>query len=182
MILSLKIHSSSVIRHFAPALLALLALAISGCAGYHLGPSNGLEAGEKTIQINPFDNQTMEPRLGDAATTELRKQIQHDGTYRVATHGHADIVVSAVITRFNRHELSLLPHDVLTARDYRLNVTAQVTARDTDTGKIIFEKPVTGYTLIRVGNDITSTERQAIPLLAQDLAKNIAELLVDGTW
>jgi hypothetical protein len=37
-------------------------------------------------------------------------------------------------------------------------------------------------TLIRVGSDLTSAERQALPLLAADLARNITALLADGTW
>lgn len=169
-------------RFFSAASSLILSLLLCGCAGYHLGPSNGLDAGGKSVQINPFVNQTMEPRLADAATISMRKLIQRDGTYRLATRGSADIVVSGTITRFTRHELSLLPHDVLTARDYRLNVTAQVTARETSTGKILFDRTVTGYTLMRVGSDITSSERQALPLLAEDLAKNATALLVDGTW
>ena len=36
---------------------------------------------------------------------------------------------------------------------------------------------MTGYTLIRVGPDLASAERQAIPLLADDLAKTTTELL-----
>jgi hypothetical protein len=45
----------------------------SGCAGYHLGPTNGLRSGERSVQVNPFVNQTLEPRLGDAITSSLRK-------------------------------------------------------------------------------------------------------------
>jgi len=167
---------------FLPSLLAALTLALCGCAGYRLGPGNGLAAGDKSIQINPFANQTMEPRLGDAVTMALRRRIQQDGTYRVATRGSADIVVSGTIVRYDRRELSLLPNDVLTVRDYRVSVTAQATARDVSTGKVIFEKPINGYTLVRVGSDLTSAERQAIPLLAEDLAKNVTALLVDGSW
>ena len=157
-------------------------LLVAGCAGYQLGPTNGLTAGEKSIQITPFSNQTFEPRLGDAVTTALRKNLQRDGTYQVATHGDADIVVTGTLTRYNRHELSFVPNDVLTVRDYRVSVTAHVTARDVSTGKTICDRPVTGYTLVRVGSDLSSAERQAIPLLADDLAKNVTELLVDGTW
>jgi hypothetical protein len=173
---------SSARRFFPTFVAAVIGVALSGCAGYRLGPSNGLAAGEKSVQVNPFANQTMEPRLGDAVTTELRRNLQHDGTYRLATRGGADIVVSGTITRYDRHELSLVPNDVQTVSDYRINVTAQVTARDTSTEKVIFEKPVTGYTLIQVGSDLTSSERQAMPLLAEALAKNVTALLVDGTW
>ncbi len=157
-------------------------LLAGGCAGYQLGPTNGLAAGEKSIRITPFSNQTFEPRLGDAVTTALRRNIQRDGTYHVATHGDADIVVTGTLTRFNRHELSFVPNDILTVRDYRVSVTAQVTARDVSTGETIFDKPVTGYTLVRVGTDLSSAERQAVPLLADDLAKNVTALLVDGSW
>ena len=62
-------------------------------------------------------------------------------------------------------------------------VTAHVTAREVTSGKIIFEKKdVTGYTLVRVGSDLSSAERQAVPLLADDLAKNVTAMLVDGGW
>jgi len=160
--------------------IGLACLLLSGC--YQLGPTNGYEAGAKSVRISPFSNQTMEPRLGDAVTTALRREMQRDGTYRMSTHGEADIVVSGVLTKYRRHELSYESQDVLTVRDYRLNVTAQVTARDVSSGKIIFDKELTGYTLIRVGNDLASSERQALPLLADDLAKNVASLLVDGSW
>jgi hypothetical protein len=160
--------------------LALLAL--SGCAGYTLGPTNGVAAGEKSLQLTPFSNQTMEPRFGDDVTTALRRELQRDGTYRLATHGDADIVVTGVLTKYDRHELSFQPSDVLTVQDYRVNVTAHVKAREVSTGKMILDRDVTGYTLIVVGSDLASSERQALPLLADDLAKKVIALLVDGTW
>ena len=57
-----------------------------------------------------------------------------------------------------------------------------MTARERSTGKVILNQPVTGYTLIRVTTDLTSTERQALPLLAADLAKNVTALLAEGGW
>jgi hypothetical protein len=165
-------------------LLAVMGLAatLCGCAGYKLGPSNGLAAGEKSVQVVPFANQTIEPRLGDAVTSALRKEVQRDGTYRLATRDAGDIVVSGVVIRYRRIELSFLPSDVLTVRDYRVSLTAQVTAHERGTGKVLFDRPVTGSTLIRVGSDLTSAERQSLPLLAEDLAKNVASLLADGGW
>ena len=78
--------------------------------------------------------------------------------------------------------MSFSRNDILTVRDYRLSLTAQITARDRTSGKIILDQPVTGYTLIRVESDLASTERQSLPLLAADLAKNVTALLVDGSW
>jgi hypothetical protein len=153
----------------------------AGCAGYQLGPTNGLVAGDKRIQITPFLNHTLEPRLGDAVTTALRQRIQHDGTYRLATQGDADIVVTGVVTKYTRHELNFEPHDVLTVQDFRVNVVAQITARDVATGHTT-NWTNTAYTLVRVGSDLTSAERQAMPVLADELAKSVTDSLVDGSW
>jgi hypothetical protein len=169
-------------RSFQLLFVCLAAMALAGCAGYRLGPTGGATAGAKSIQVNSFVNKTLEPRLGDAVMVALRRNMQRDSTLRLATHGGADIVVSGVITRYDRHELSFLPSDVLTVSDFRVNMTAQVTARETGTGRVLFDKPVSGYTLIRVGSDLASAERQGISLLADDLAKNVTALLVDGSW
>ena len=162
--------------------LWLLALALSGCAGYQLGPSNGVAARGKSVQVMPFSNQTMEPRLGEAVTAQLRKELQRDGTYQLASHDDGDIVVSGVVITYVRMPLSFQPSDALTVTDYSLKMTAQVTARDRGTGKVLFSKPVTGSTLVIVGSNLTSAERQAQPLLAADFAKNAAAALVDGGW
>jgi Lipopolysaccharide-assembly len=163
-------------------LLGLVLLFLTGCAGYRLGPTNGLAPREQSVQVVPFVNQTLEPRLGDAVTTQVRKELQKDGTYALATHDDGDILLTGVIVRYNRHELSFVPADILTVRDYRLSLTAQVTARERSSGKVLLDQAVTGYTLIRVGPDLVSTERQALPLLAQDLARSVTSLLADGKW
>src|SRR5436190_15882481 len=159
-----------------------LAFVRFGCAAYKLGPTNELTAGAKSVQLSPFSNQTMEPRLGDAVDTAVRRQLQRDATFHLATHGSADIVVTGVLKRYDRHELSFVPKDVLTVKDYRVNATALVTARDVHSGKNIFEKELTGTTLVRVGSDLTSAERQALPLLGDDLAKKVVALLAEGSW
>ena len=162
------------------ALVVTLVVA-SGCA-YRLGPTDGLSAGDRTVRIDPFINQTLQPYLGDQVTYELRKDVQRDGTFHLATHGDPDIVVSGVILQYERRALSFVPSDVLMVQDYRINVKADVTAKDMRTGKVLFNQTVTGYTIVIVGSDLTSAERQALPLLAGDLAKNVAQLLVDGSW
>ena len=157
------------------------AVLLAGCAGYHLGPVNGATAGARSIEIFPFNNQTLQPRLGDAVTQALRQRLQTDGTYHLDTHGAGDVVVTGVITRYTRAGIAYLNSDVTTAQSFRINITAHVVARER-TGKIIFEKDVTGYTLVAVGSDLASAERQALPMLAQDLAQNIAELITEGSW
>lgn len=155
---------------------------ITGCAGYKLGPTNGMPAGARSVQVNLFKNDTLEPRLIEAVAQALRKRLQQDGTYRLDTSGSGDLVVNGVITKFEREGISFQPNDVITVRDYSLSITAKITVRDRQSGKIVLDRDVTGKTTIRVGQDMASSQRQAVPMIADDLAGRATSLLVDGAW
>ena len=158
------------------------ALVLAGCASYHLGPVNGTEAGEKSISVQPFNNQTLQPRLGDALTQSLRERLQADATYHLATRGPGDVVVTGIIRQYTRQGLGYLNTDVATPENYRVEVVVHVTARDRSSGKLILDKDVKGHTFVHIGADLASAERQALPLLAEDLAQTIAETLTEAAW
>ena len=127
---------------------------------------NGAVAGDKTIEVLPFNNQTLQPRFGDAVTQALRERLQVDDTYRLVTSSPGDVVVSGVIRAYEREGLGYLNKDASTPQNYRVNVTAHVVVRDRATGKLILERDIKGHTLVNVGVDFASSERQAAPLLA----------------
>jgi hypothetical protein len=87
----------------------VLTILLTGCAGYKLGSTNGLEAGSRSIQINPPFNTTFEPRLAVALNQQLRKQLQRDGTYRLDTKGEGDVVVTTTILHYNKIGESFQP-------------------------------------------------------------------------
>jgi hypothetical protein len=169
-------------RIFGGILAVACALSGGGCAGYHLGSTDAVPAGYRTIIVTPFTNRTLEPRMNDDATFALRKEIQLDGTLRLATGSTADIEITGELVRYERIEISFLSTDTTTGRDYRINLTARVVARDRSLNKVVLDREVTGHSLMRVGSDLPSAERQTMPLVATDLARQITALLVDGTW
>lgn len=158
------------------------ALLLTGCAGYKLGPSNGLEAGSRSIQINTLVNKTLEPRLAVELNHQLREQLQRDGTFRLATREDGDVVVNATIVRYNRIGETFERRDTLTARDYRIQLIAFVTAYDRISGKNLVNREFVGRTSVRIGSDQASAERQALPVLTEDLARIITSAIADGEW
>jgi len=165
-----------------PLLFAVSLFLFAGCAGYRLGPTNGEKAGARSIKVVPFLNETLEPRLSEPVAFALRRRLQQDGTYRLETSDDADLTVTGTIIRFERSELAFQPRDVQTVRDYYLTLYAQIVVVDRLNGKTTLNRQVHGRTAIRVGSDLASAERQAVPLLAADLAKNVTSIIVDGTW
>src|SRR5579863_4380010 len=86
--------------------LCVVLLAWTGCAGYHLGPSNGAVVGGGSVEIKPFVNKTLEPRLSEYTMNSLRQNLMRDGTYRVDSRGEGDLIMTGVITAYQRRELS----------------------------------------------------------------------------
>ena len=169
-------------RCLRAAFVVLVAAGLTGCAGYHLGPADGSVAGGRSIEVLPFSNQTLQPRLAEAVTQSVREHVQTDGTYHLATHGGSDVVLTGTIKRFAREGLSYLNQDVTSTVNYRVGITAHVVARESGSGRVVLEKDVTGYTLVNVGTDLQSVDRQSQALLADDLARNITSALTERGW
>ena len=162
--------------------LASLALSLVGCAGYRLGPVGGQSSGGRSIEIAPFENKTLEPRVTAALAQAVRKSLSQDGTFRLDTRGEGDIYLTGTVTRFEREGVSYQPNDILSARDFRLLLVMHVVAIDRSSGKTLLDRDVTGRSSLRMREDLPSAQRQAMPLLAEDLAHNLTALLVEGGW
>lgn len=163
--------------------LALLLAAMAwGCAGYRLGPSNGLAAREQSIYVEPFVNDTLQPRLEDDFTHAVRIGLQREGTYRLGHKSDCDIIVQGVITVYERRGLSYDSGDLVRVRDYDLVAVTRVTAYERSTGNKVLDQDVVGNTQIRAEEDLLSAERQASPLLAANVARKVVDLLADGAW
>lgn len=160
---------------------SLLVALGNGCA-YHVGPTNGAPAGSRSIAVMPFENLTLEPRVTESLANALRGQLQQEGSFQIARASDADVIVRGVVREISREEQSFQPSDVRVLRDYRLEISAHVTATERGTGKKVLDRDVRGHTTLRVVEDLASAERQAMPLLTGNLARNITSMLVDGTW
>lgn len=164
-----------------PCWLALCLL-LGGCAGYRLGSTGGYQAGARSIEVTPFPNQTTEPGLTEALSFAIRKEIQRDGTLALETRDRGDILLQGTIQTYLREGRTFQPQDILSVRDFEVGVEASVKALDRSSGEWILDQKVTGRTLVRGQIDLTEAERIAMPLLMEDLARNITDLLVNGEF
>jgi hypothetical protein len=170
------------VRTVGYVLFAGLTAVMVGCAGYRVGPVSGQSAGARSVQVNGFASKVIEPRVGDAVTASLRRQLQQEGTFRLNTKEDGDIILSGTILEYDRSHLSLQRTDTRTPRDYRLHLRAHVTAQERASGRVLLSRDVVGRTTLRITPDLASAERQAVPLVAEDLARNITALLTEGEW
>lgn len=159
-----------------------LTLWLAGCAGYRLGPTGGFAAGSRTVRVEYFENQTLQPRLSEALAHALRKRLQQDGTYRLVSAGEADVVVRGQILRLDRRPLSFQPRDIRTTRDEELEVAVHLRAEDRRAGTNLVDREVVARLSVRLEGNQTSAERQAMTQLAEDFADRAVPLIVDLPW
>ena len=61
-------------------------------------------------------------------------------------------------------------------------LTAKIKVTDRVTGEVIIQREITGSSVVRVGNNLTAGQRQAVPLIADQLARQATSFIVDGDW
>jgi hypothetical protein len=147
--------------------------------GYHLGPV--LKADYKSVAVLMFKNKTLKPQLEAQVTNGIIKRLQSDGTLRVESKENADIILTGQILRYRRSALRALRTEVVTPREFRISIDAQIEARDRVTGKVLLKPAViTGSADTFIGTDLQSAEEQVLPLIADDLARQVVSLLVES--
>ncbi|MCS7090900.1 MAG: LPS assembly lipoprotein LptE [Verrucomicrobiota bacterium] len=162
--------------------LAILMMLSQGCAGYRVGLVDTERTTGQTVFVQPVVNQTLEPRLGEALTSALRRQIQSDGTFRLAGRETADLILSVTAFTYGRQAVSFDPDDVVRPRDLQVRVQARARVVERSTGRVVLDQLFQGRQLMRIGPDMASAERQALPQVAEDLARQMVLALVEGSW
>lgn len=160
-------------------LAALCCVLATGCMGYRVGPV--LHADYKSVAVPMFKNKTLRPQLEAQITNAIIKGLQADGTVRIESTDDADVVVTGTIVDYERQFLRSSRDNTDVAREYRIIITAEIEARNRRTGQLVV-KPVKikGQADTFTGSDLQSAEFQVLPLVADDLARQVVSLLVES--
>ena len=170
------------------ALSALpLALLLGGCAGYHIGPVKPAKfEGIHSIAVNNFKNDTLQPRVEVLLANSVIKQIQQDGTYKVADEASADALLEGTLEEIRRRPSRYVRGNVLQTREYTLQIRVRYKLTQRGTGKLLDERTAFGDTSFFVSGsgsvaaDVNQDELQAFPLAAEELAVRLVSQISEG--
>jgi Lipopolysaccharide-assembly len=159
--------------------LALLAgMLCSGC--YTLGPiTPTYMKGVHSIAVPIFDNKSFEPQIQSLVTDTFIKQLQSDGTYPITGQDQADAVVIGTILDVTRTQTKNVVGDVLASAEFQVTLKVHIQVVRAN-GEALGGKDFSGQSYFFVGEDIATQEHQAIPVAAEDCAKQAATYLTEG--
>jgi hypothetical protein len=192
-----------VVRPFALSSLSLLALvSFIGCAGYQLGSVKpSVYQDIQRIHVPTFENATLEPRVSSIVTNAVIKELQKDGTYQISNKASADAVLRGKIRRIERRQLRSAQDDTLRTTEMSLFIIIEwalidpstgqkldysearlgdQTARDASSQLRVRPGRVIGRTIQFIDPNFQLSERNAIPIAAEDAAQALVSQLTDG--
>ena len=159
----------------------LLALFLSGCAGYHLGPATPAYLREiHSIAVPTFRNKTLIPRIEVLVTGTVIKQFQQDGTFRIVNEDNADATLRGEIVIVGRSPARSLRGNVVATTEFNLSLRVHYTLVGRDGKTLAGPADAAGSTSFFVGADVSTDERQALPLAAEELAGHLVSQLSEG--
>jgi len=156
-------------------------LLLTSCLGYHVGPVKPSVLRDiHAVAVPTFENKTLLPRIEVLITDSVIKQLQQDGTYRIANENNADAILKAEITDISRTPARSVRGNVLATTEFNLIMHVKYKL-ETPSGTVLMPSAeVVGTTSFFVGTDVTTDERQALPLAAEELASHLVTQLSEG--
>ena len=163
------------------SLATVFCLAFCGCLGYHVGPVKPYYLRDvHTIAVPTFKNRTLVPRIEVLVTDTVIKQLQQDGTFQVTSGDKADATLEGQVDRINRLPARSVRGNVLATTEFNLGLVVKYSLIGRDGKPLAGPSQAVGTTSFFVSSDVTSDERQALPLATEDLATRLVSQLSEG--
>jgi Lipopolysaccharide-assembly len=108
------------------------------------------------------------------------KQLQQDGTFQITNGDKADATLSGEISRITRAPARSVRGNVLATTEFNLALVVKYSLTGRDGKQLVAPNDVVGTTSFFVSSDVTSDERQALPLATEDLANRLVTQVSEG--
>ncbi|HVU32104.1 MAG TPA: LPS assembly lipoprotein LptE [Opitutaceae bacterium] len=160
-------------------LCGLIALGfLSGCSHYQLG--TGAAPAFHSIYVEPVANRTTLPQAREIVTTQIRETFARDGRVSLVNSPEsADATLTVVLVDYHRDVAAVREGDTGLARKFNLVLGVDCTLRQRD-GTVLFQnRRITARREAFTDSGQLQAEYDTVPLLAEDLARQIAHAALD---
>ena len=166
-------------KKILPAVIAALALA--GCANYRW--TSPVPADMRTVSVPTFRNETDLVELGAVTTRQVLRELQREGTFKIASADDAAVEVQGVLKTASAGLIYYKREMSMRAYEQRLVISAEVSFVDRRSGKVIVDnRKYVAETTYFSDADMATSRRDASGRAAEDLARQIVDDVVSCRW
>ena len=160
----------------------LLGLALCGCGTDYCWRSS-VPVDVRTVSVPTFRNESDVMELGAVATRQLLREFQREGTFKIRSTGDAALEVQGVVRSASSGTAAYDRRSGGRVLAQTLSADVAVSVVDKRNGRVLIDnriyRPQVGYTS---GQDITTAQRDASGRLAEDLARQVVDDVLNLKW
>lgn len=151
-------------------------LLLSGCGTYHV--TSGVPAELRTISVPIFENKTGYPEFGVIATQYTLREVQREGTLKIAPLESASLKLLCAVSS-ERRAVSFNRAYGTRASEYRYTLVAHVTLVERSTGKLLLDNvAIPASTTFLTHDDLLTGMQNSAPRVSKELARNIIDTVL----
>ena len=137
----------------------------------------------RTVFVPTFRNESDVAEIGAVAARQLLREIQREGSFKIAAQDAAAIEVQGVIKGVSAVQLSYNRSSDRRHRENHATMKASISVIDKRKGKVLIDnRPYEAMTSFLSDDDTRARLREASGRLAEDLAMQIVDDLILFDW
>ncbi len=162
-------------------IVPMAVLVLSGCASYRW--TSAVPENRRTVAVPTFRNESNVTELGSIATRQILREFQREGTFRLARVGDAALEIQGTILSAKADIEAYDRRTGARGREYEMTAQAVVSFVDKLDGRVLVDnRRYFARTTFLVNDDIATGQRDASGRLADDLARQIVDDVLDYKW
>ncbi len=169
----------NVIRMFS---CAAMAAALCGCASsYSWSPA--VPAAMRTVAVPTFRNESDVQEMGAVAARQVLREIQREGTFKIRAKDDAALEVQGTVISAGAESVAYDRRSGLRISGYEMVACFSVSVIDRRAGKVLVDnRRYEARATFAAGQDISTAQRDAAGRLADDLARQVVDDLLNLKW
>lgn len=167
---------------FCLVLLSAAVAALCGCGANYTWRSGTPEA-MRTVSVPTMRNESEVTELGAIATRQLLREFQREGTFKIRSTGDAALEIQGVIKSATAMVGAYSRRSGLRAASYDYEAKAEISVIDKRSRKVLIDnRSYTAQAVFTAEQDLTTAQRDASGRLAEDLARQVVDDVVNLKW
>lgn len=162
--------------------LALCVALLAGCGSSYRWRSS-VPADRRSVYVPTFRNESGLQEIGAISARQLLREIQREGTFRIARAEDAAIEIQGTIKSISSKSEAYNRRENRRTSGYDMKCTAEITIVDKITDEVIVAgRTYTAETTFAAGHDLTTAQRDASGRVADILSRRIVDDILRIDW
>ncbi len=150
--------------------------------GYHMGFSKPTVLQHaKSVTVEMFDNNSLEPLAGILVTNAITDTLQRDGTFVLASRSRADVTIRGVVKKITFDSVRPNPQNTYVSSEIALHLEVSYQLIDKKSGKVVLSGTLDNEAnFYNESGNVQAARESALAYAAQKIAEDFQFMVMSS--